>query len=356
MKDIVFDIIEKMLCNSPEASYKRLNPALWSTLQNCIEADLPFQPDTFSQIYNQLRGGYWFGDGAGSAMGEHFYTTSCSVNHASAQQSFERYAGRPGVLWEENAAQPNRLCVGSRFTWKGHFVEVTSMRADSLVAVTRKSAMREACGIAPGATFGYHPKYTILSSKREGAHAVLRVIKSKNPAGDNDIVRRFTIKYAEIVELRRSAKKRLNLMLGKIIGCDPSKDANRLTKEINAEHFRHFELEEIQKAFAKRKEWLAAQDQISAWRAGTNGAWLNVKSVMLGVREDRVECSTGNGVSLVAARKVFPVLLEHRKKSTALSLPLDSYQIERVGSAGVKIGCTVVPWSEIDLISPQLQS
>ena len=96
-KDHVFTILETLLRNSPERSYKRLNPALCSTLHDCIEADLPFLPDTFKRIYYELRGGCWFGDGAGSHHGEDFYTRAVSVNHASACISFENFAERPAV-------------------------------------------------------------------------------------------------------------------------------------------------------------------------------------------------------------------------------------------------------------------
>lgn len=95
MKDIVFTICQSMLSESPEASYKRLNPALRSTLHNCIEADLPFQPETFRRIYNELRGHWWYGDGAGSHIGEGFYSAACNLNHASAIKSFEQFAITP---------------------------------------------------------------------------------------------------------------------------------------------------------------------------------------------------------------------------------------------------------------------
>lgn len=353
-KDIVFDICAQMLNHSPEASYKRLNPSLRSTLENCITADLPFKPDTFRRIYCELRGSWWFGDGSGSHIGEGFYSTACSVNHSSAQQSFEHFAERPGVLWEENAATPSRLHVGSQFTWHGRYLTVTSMRNDSLVACSYKDYRQEVRGIKAGATIGYDPVWLITSTKRDGAATMLRVVKVGKSYNERGIDKRFIIRYAEIVDLRRSAKARVKSMLEKIAACDPKKDADKLSKEINSEHFRHFEFEEIRAGFQRRKEWIANEGKIEAWRKGENGAWLDVKQVLVRVNGDRVECSNGNHISRSAAVAVLPVLMAQRSKTTSLKLPLDSYQIDRVSNAGVKIGCTLIPWPEIDRIVPQL--
>lgn len=352
--DIVFDILERMLSHSPERSYKRLNPALRSVLGDCINADLPFHRDTFSRIYKELRGSWWFGDGAGSSIGEHYYTQACEVNHSTAQQSFEAFAARPAVLWEEDAATPRRLHVGASFTWKGRQITVTSMRKDSLVACSYKGWRSGVSGIKAGATIGYDPGYLITSSKRDGAATVLRVVKCGKSSGEREVATRLTIPYAEITELRRSARMRVKAIVDKIAVCNPDKDAEKLTKKINAGHFRHFELERIQAAFQSRKEWLASEARVIAWRQGQNGAWLDVKDVLLRVRADRVECSNGNSVSRYSASAMLPVLMQHRKQSAVLNLPLDSYQIERVNSVGVQIGCTRVPWAEIELIQPEL--
>ncbi len=351
MKDIVFGILQTMLRHSPERSYQRLNPALRSTLGDCIRADLPFKPDTFKKIYNELRGYQWFGDGAGSHVGENFYSLACECNHASAQQSFEAFAGRPGCLWEEDAKTPIRLYVGAQFTWRGHYVTVTSMRKDGLIACTYKGYVSPVSGIKVGATIS---RYLITSAKRDGSATVLRVVKAPASQGCRDIAKRFTITYAEITEMRKTAKARLKTMLVKIAECDPAKDAEKLTKEINAAHFRHFELEDIRAAFQKRKEWIASQEKIEAWRKGANGAWLDVKATLIRVNGDRVECSNGNSISKAAAAAVLPVLLASRKQSTSLDLPVESYRVNRVNPEGVKIGCTFVPWAEIDRITPEL--
>ena len=355
VEDVVFNICASMLRHSPEASYKRLNPALRSTLKNCMEADLPFQPDTFSRIYNELRGSKWFGDCGGSSIGYYLYSTACSLNHLSACISFENFAERPGVLWEEDVTTPARLHVGARFTWQGHYVEVTSMRKDSLVACTYKDVCNSIKGLKVGGQVGeYNDPYLIVSAKKDGKETVLHVVKDSVCNGDRAVVKRFTIPYEEIKKFRLTAKARVKAIVDRIAVCDPAKDAKQLSKDIEAEHFRHFELETINAAFARRKEWQANEGRITAWRSGVNGAWLDVQSILLRVRGDSVECSNGNAVSVAAVRRVLPVVLARRNDAGRLDLPLDSYHVDSVNTGGVKIGCTVVPWSEVDYISSRI--
>jgi hypothetical protein len=353
MKDEVFTILQSMLQASPEASYKRLNPALRCTLSNCISADLPFQPDTFRRIYNELRGGWWFGDGAGSHVGEHFYSQACSLNHASAVNSFERFAERPGVLWEQDVRTPERLHVGSRFSWKGRFVEVTSMRKESLVACTYKDSRDLIKDLKVGALVSYSNPHVITSAKRDGKAVLLRVVKAPATHGERTVARRFTINYEEIATFRRTEKARLKAVLETIATCDP-KDAAKLSKQIAREHFRHFQLEEINAAFAKRKYWIANEERIKAWRGGVNGAWLDVKGILLRVSGDAIECSNGNSVSIGAARRILPIILDRRRSTGSLDLPLDAFRIRKTEPAGVTVDCTLIPWSEIDYIKPRL--
>lgn len=311
--DVVYDICEHMLDHSPERSYKRLNPALRSTLANCIDADLPFQPNTFQRVWNDLRGSFWFGDGAGSHVGEHFYSLACRVNHASAQQSFEAFADRPACIWEEQTKTPFRLHVGARFTWKGIYVTVTSMRQDRLVACTYKDR------------------------------------------GVSD--RRFTIKYRDIAELRKTAKARVKAVIDRIDASDPAnpKEATAINEAINSEHFRHFELEDIRQHLLRHRKAFADRDKIEAWKKGSDGAWLDTKDIYLRIVDGCVECSNGNSITKKTAISVVPELLSMRGKSATLNLPLDSYTIERVDATGVKVGCTLVPWTEIEYLARELK-
>jgi hypothetical protein len=119
---------------SPGRSWRRLNSALQGALYAAIEAHLSFLPDDFSAIRRDMNGGYWMGNSTGSTCGEGYYTYAVKVGHAPACISFERYAGRPAALWSENVKTPGRLCIGSRFTWKGELLDVTNMSTDHLIA------------------------------------------------------------------------------------------------------------------------------------------------------------------------------------------------------------------------------
>lgn len=355
--DPVFDICRQVLENSPERSFKRLNPALHSTLTNCIKADLPFQPDTFRRICDELRGSWWFGDGGGSHLGEHFYTLACELNHASAQQSFEEFAGRPPVLWEEQVKTTFRLHVGAQFTWQGHHVTVTSMRKDSLIACTYKDYPARVKGLRPGATIGdWDHEFLVVSAKQSGKAVDLRAVPAPKGHGEREVARRFTIPYAEISELRRTCKARVKAMIQRIAESDPN-DRPALIKDINGQHFRHFELEQLNQAFKARKDWLANAESVAAWRTGRNGAWLDTKDILLRVNGDRIEASNGNAVSRAAAVKVLPILLHHpRSKSVTVDIPLDGHRVTQLSPKGVTIGCTLVPWPEVELVAQALQA
>lgn len=373
MKDPVFTILSTMLANSPEASYVRLNGALCGTLRDCINADLPFRRDTFSRIYKELRGGWWFGDGAGSAMGEHFYTLACSVNHASAYQSFEAFAGRPGVLWENDAGNPARLHVGAQFHWKGHYVTVTSMRADRLVACTYKGGDdKRNEGVRVGNIIGKHDKpFVVTASKKDGKAVVLRVAPTEKKGWNSEINRRFTISYAEIIEFRRTASARLKAVLKRIRECNPEQDREAIRKEVAAAHFRHWELEQVNAAINEAfKAVFAAEAQARAvanrkadfakWRAGKGEGFCPVDGIFLRLKNDRVECSNGNSVTRDAVARVMPLLLDRKtdamKRPVAVGLPLDGYQVERLDRTGVKVGCTVVPWTEVEHVAKVLKA
>lgn len=357
MKAIVHHIIANLLRNSPKSSYQRLNPALRDTLGNCIAAGLPFQPDTFARIYRDCDGSFWFGDGAGSHVGENFYTLACEMNHTTACQSFERWAKRPAVLWEEDVQTPTRLHVGARFTWQGHYLTVTSLRTDRLVACTYKDTPAIPRGLKVGATIGdYNHPHVVTAAKKVGARWQLSAIPARPDHDSRCVDRRFTIAYADIAEFRRTENQRVKALLERIEDSAAELDRTALAAEISAAHFRHFQLERINAAWQRRMKARPRAESVAAWRSGANGAWLETDAILLRIKDGSVECSNGNRVSLAAARRTLPILLARRRITGDCELPLDGHTIERTGSNGVQIGCTLVPWSEIERLKPLLTS
>lgn len=119
---------------SPGRSWLRLNGALHGALVSAITAHLSFLPDDFAAICNDMAGGYWMGNSEGSVCGERYYTLSVEMGHTPACISFEQYAERPAALWSERVKTPERLRLGSEFTWNGERLTVTNLRRGELIA------------------------------------------------------------------------------------------------------------------------------------------------------------------------------------------------------------------------------
>ncbi len=135
---------------SPGRSWRRLNSALQDTLTAAITAHLSFLPDDVAAISRDMNGAYWMGDGAGSSLGERYYSLAVGCCHTPACISFERYAGRPAALWSEDNKTPQRLHVGSEFTWKARRLTVTSVKRDHLVACSYKGVSGNRDGLRIG--------------------------------------------------------------------------------------------------------------------------------------------------------------------------------------------------------------
>ncbi|HET9322060.1 MAG TPA: hypothetical protein VFO27_19855, partial [Bryobacteraceae bacterium] len=61
-------------------------------------------------------------------------------------------------------------------------------------------------------------------------------------------------------------------------------------------------------------------------------------------------------VTVKSARAMLPRVLEHRRDSMLkCDWPLDLYVIKEFQPGGVLVGCTLIPWEEIERIQPQLE-
>ena len=119
-------------------SYERLNHAMQDALRLAIGYGFRFDVDDFRVISKKFRFGYW----SGETSGEQFYSLAVTTNNISACRAFETWSSRKpiiadgvgygnyvhsGYLHCAGQRARGRLCVGARFSWKGEFVEVTSM-------------------------------------------------------------------------------------------------------------------------------------------------------------------------------------------------------------------------------------
>lgn len=364
--------------SSPGRSWNRLNGALSETLSAAIIAHLSVLPEDFSAIYKDFNGGYWMGDGAGGHLGERFYTLAVKCGHTPACISFEKWAGRPAALWCEIVKTPERLRDGSDFTWEGIRVSITSMKSDHLIACTYKreesngrDTLREGC---LEYIDGHRREVEYL--KRDGDGRLLIRFGKTQPHETRVVARRFTIPYATLLERRRESEALRRAALRDISKAETpaglSAIAARLSSALRGV-YRHFDIEDFRKAIdAKRKEFSAAEnaeqrrideakyrdrqaESLERWASGEkiNGYW---REVRLRINGDVIETSTGQTATLSGVKEVLPAVIKHRHKRGAVlgRKLLDMHDTGAFSDSGVQVGCTLIPWPEIDRIAKTL--
>jgi hypothetical protein len=357
--------------NSPGQSWRRLNGALHGALEAAIIAHLKFDEDDFDSISHHFRGGYWMGNSDGGVCGERYYNLAVKCGHTPACISFEKYAGRTAVLWAEKVKTPSRLHIGERFTWEGLLVTVTSMKQDHLIACSYKE----------------DPDAPVWDGElkagqvRSIGHSEYRRIDDLVPAGDGSLImrlgpafdreyerdapdRRFKITYAELTAKRKEYDQRRKAALKEIDGAESPEALLAITERLNAagrHAYRHFDIEEMTAALrAKRESFdkkevervqrMSDEAALAAWRAGAVRDRYH-ETVALRVNGAYVETSTGHSVRVESAKTLLPWALSRRKKYGAVkNINLDLHPVERVSAQGILIGCTLVPWPEIEAL------
>lgn len=373
----VYKAVAHVYQSSPGRSWTRLNGALSETLSAAITAHLSVLPDDFVAICNDFNGGYWMGDGAGSHLGERFYTLAVKCGHTPACISFEKWAGRPAALWCESVKTPERLRDGSDFTWEGLRVSVTSMKTDHLIACTYKREENYGRDTLKEGHLDYIDGHyrEVEYLKRDGdGRLLVRFGKTQNHE-TRTIARRFTIPYAAITERRRESDALRRAALRDISKTENpvglSAIAARLSSALRGV-YRHFDIEDFRKAIeAKRKEFSAAENEaqrkidenryyaeqaekLERWAAGEkiSGYW---REVRLRINGDVVETSTGQTATLSGVKEILPAVIRHRhKRGSVLGRKLDMHDIGVFSNSGVQVGCTLIPWVEIDGIAKTL--
>lgn len=219
---------------SPGRSWRRLNGALSETLRAAITAHLSFTPDDFEGMYAYMSGGYWMGDGGISHLGERYYDLAVECGHTPACLSFEKWAGRPPALWAEDVKTPERLHAGSRFTWQGLLVTVTSMKTEYLVACTYRDDPHERGGIAVGSV-RYYDDYRKAEVVKElaGGKISLR-LSAKCARPDPKPERIFKITYEDLAAARKEQGRFLKTELAKIAAASTLPEIDVYVKSVAA--------------------------------------------------------------------------------------------------------------------------
>lgn len=344
---------------SPGRSWQRLNGALADTLMAAITAHLSFEPGDFSG-FRKMSGHYWMGNSHGGECGERFYVHAVKVGHTPACISFEKYAGRPAALWAEEVKTPGRLCIGSEFTWDGLRVTVSNMMQDYLVACTYGDY--EGGGDKEGDTCYFGRAYRTINriSSTDSGDLLLR-LSAPVAKPSRKPTRIIKIRYEELAAKRKVYEKQRKEALAEIAAAEDAASLHAIAERLSSmprATFRHFDIEDIRKAIEAKKgefkkeeveavERLAESEALEMWLAGKDiRRWF--KSVRLRVKGEYVETSTGQSVTLKSAVRLLPWVLSHKGKEASVSERIDVHDITRFSLPGVQIGCTLIPWPEVE--------
>lgn len=315
--------------NIPNGSWNLLNGGMHSALNIAITTGMRFDEDDLVFAMKEFRSGYWTGNGEG------VYSAACGGRppNISAAIAAEEWLGRPAYLWEEDSPTPTRIHVGARFTWTGLFVTVTSMTKDYLIACTYKKPEKEGYGRA-------------------------------------EIDRRIKVTFKELSDYRRTAAskfRKLKKEIDDITAIDPLESWARANSDRT--DLRHWEVDDIRKIFAEKRSALLGHisqpdrksrddSNIARWTAGEDIPSF-FATVKLRVKGERVETSRGHEVSISAAKIALAFIKKHRQKgwhSNGETRMVDTFPLREITLTKVTVGCTEIPMSEIDRITPELSN
>lgn len=362
--------------NAMRGSFQRLNGAMHSALRNAVNGGMTFEPDDFRIMAKEIRLGCWIGEGGIDAM----YSRACGgergTDNPSAVAAIEKYLGRKPFIWAEETKTATRLHVGSRFTWKGELVTVTSFNdeAGTLTAVTYKrekdNDRRDPKVGSVVYEMGEYRTLEAISKYTDGSFVVR--FSDKLQYESEKIVRRFTVAADELKSVRADYDKLRKSIEKNIDGCETLRQLDAVAAEAlshGAAEFRHFDFEIIKEKFAEKREELnealsalwrleyeqEQQKKVSAdlerWANGEDVRAYFGDDIRIRVKGDFVEASNGNKVSIAAARSTIKFVCRHRAAgwhSNGQVHDVDAFKLRSVDASGVEIGCTRIPWSEVD--------
>lgn len=368
------------------ASGQKRGHALYAALANAIDCGLDFAKGDFVYLRDKLDLSSWIGESGIESM----YSTACGGERASSNPSaalaIEHMLKREPFMWAEETRTTKRLHVDSRLTWKGVFVTVTSFddKEKTLTACSYKRERNDGeDGIGKRSYF--KGNYHTLDALKQCADGSLIVRFSPPVEHEPEKVdRRFTITCAELTELRKDYDRRRRVH-EKAIAAATTLDEVEVSRVRAAaegrEAYRHFDIEILSEAVARRKEEiegamdraereLSQQEQnrrckeqhaanLEKWLAGEDVRdFIYSGDVRIRINGDYVETSNGNRVTIDAACATLAFVAKYRESGWAMNgrkHDVDAFKLERVGSEGIQIGCTFLPWSEVDRCAELLE-
>ena len=366
--------------NAPDKSWQRFKSALHMALKNSLTSGMVFHPDDLRRMAKENRLGRWLTDG-----GEWLYALACGSERGSENTSaaiaFEKHLGRPAYLWAEETKTPGRLHVGSRFTWQGHYVTVTSFAADgqSLTACAYKSQQHRSTREVGDNTYFDQKARRIEALVRYNDGTVCLRLGSKAETDESAVIeRRFKVTHAAASSARKAydaTRRRHEQAIASATTLEELEAASKAASAEGVRAFRHFDLDllrdaikakrvrihermtdEERRRFEEARETRHADD-LRRWMAGEQVTNLFTRKNCLRVKDGHVEASNGNRVTLAAARTALAFVRRHRKKgwqANGQTHDVEAFPLRSVDKEGITIGCTQLAWGEIDRVAKQL--
>jgi hypothetical protein len=335
---------------------------------------MKFEPGDFEYMAENLRLGRWSGENL-----EWLYSMACGgdrgTENPSAVQSIEKHLKREPFLWAEKTKTPTRLFVWAELTWKGERVKVTSFNdgKHSLVACAYANSDDDERDEVGSVTYlmGEYRKVEAKCKMRGGAIA-FRVSAKVAGAEDRKPKKRFTITLEEMKAVRKDYDTRRRACEKEILAATTldELEAARIRAAAHGQQaYRHFDLDILRDAIAARRE--AIEEGMSAeqtrqhqlkidatlaanldrWAAGEDVRDYLHGHIRIRVKGDYVEVSNGNKVTVKAAKTALRFVAKHRAEgwsANGQSHDVDAFPMRSMDAGGVEIGCTLIPWPEVE--------
>lgn len=324
--------VTHMYTHATRKSWTVLNDCLRSAVGDAIRCGMRFE---IGDIEKFPETGYWFN-------GEMHYSKACGgSDNMSFCLAYESHTGRKPWLWAEASKTPARLAVGSKFSWCGKLVTITSFNDenDSLIACSYKQ-------------------------------------------GQVKIEKRFTITHDELTEVRKAADARIKQALATLDAAATLDELEGASQTLAQSHrespFRHFDIErlrelvsEIQKTRFRdesdRRDSLFERTResqaLEKWRNGENVSHYFQDIVALRVKDGFVETTTGQRATVDSVKRAMTIWRKRKGRNWESinkscdeepEMKIDNHRIVSMEAAGCQIGCTFVTAAEIEALAALL--
>lgn len=364
--------------NVSTKSWQRFDGALSSALRNAVRSGMTFGLNDFRYMADKLRMSRWIGEI------DRIYSIACGSDRGkenpSAVAAIEHYLKREPFIWAEEVKTPGRLHVGSDFTWNGERVTVTSFddKAKSLTACSYKANDGNEDA---GSLIYVGGEYRKVEARKDSADGSI-VMRLSGPCDDGNesrkILHRYSISAAELKTGRADYDRRRRAhekTFSAATTLDELEAARLAASAEGAQAYRHFDIEILTQAMSDAKKRIEesmsvadrqehesrlqsrAADRLERWVNGEDVRDYVGAEVRLRIKDDHVEVSNGNRVSIDAAKKTLRFVSKHRAagwETNGQVHDVDAFRLRSVSDDGVQIGCTLIPWAEVDRIESLL--